>query len=418
MTDVQSGVACRACGELKLSIILSLGQTPLANALLTAEQLHKEEDTYPLDLAFCPTCYLVQITETVTPEKLFREYFYRSSFSDTMLRHAEETARFFSASRNLDQHSLVVEIASNDGYLLQFYQRAGIQVLGIEPAINIAEIAKTERNIPTICEFFGETLARRLASEGRRADVIHANNVLAHVPDLNGVVRAFAALLKPGGIAVIEVPYVKDMIDRCEFDTIYHEHLSYFSLTALYNLFSRHGVLIVDVERLPIHGGTLRIVAALKTDEAAAGGPSNGTTAKFLQEEADWGVGSLAFYEGFVGKIERLRHELLAVLRKVKAEGARIAAYGASAKGSTLLAYFGIGHDILDYVVDRSTLKQNHYTPGTHLQIYSPEKLLTDMPDYVLLLTWNFADEILEQQSQYRERGGRFIVPIPQLRIV
>jgi SAM-dependent methyltransferase len=447
-----------------LQTILSLGETPLANALLTAEQLDQPEASYPLDLAFCPACALVQITETVPPEKLFREYFYRSSFSDTMLRHAEEIATRLVGERRLGGEHLVVEIASNDGYLLQYYKRAGVPVLGIEPATNIARIAEEEQGIPTLCDFFGDALARQLAERGQRADVIHANNVLAHVADLNGVVGGFSSLLKETGVAVVEVPYVREMIDHCEFDTIYHEHLCYFSLTALERLFRRHGLRISDVERLPIHGGTLRIYAerddggwtiddgrerinafepeadeALRQRTNAAEQPAADETGRepnvhrpssmvyglssdrvhrLLAEEAAWGVDEAQFYQGFGAKVARLREELLKLLGELKAAGKRIAVYGASAKGSTLLNYFGLGRETLDFVVDRSTVKQGYYTPGTHLAIHAPEKLLEEQPDYVLLLTWNFAEEILEQQAEYRRRGGRFIIPIPEVRVV
>ncbi len=408
---------CRSCGASDLKIILSLGRTPLANALLTAEQLTEPEATYPLDLAFCPDCSLVQITETVPPEKLFREYFYLSSFSDTMLRHAEELAEKLVRSRGLNEQSLVMEVASNDGYLLQYYKGAGVPVVGIEPATNIARIASEERGIPTLCEFFGETLARRLAhDEGMRADVIHANNVLAHVADLNGVVEGFALLLAERGVAVVEVPYVKEMIDHCEFDTIYHEHLCYFSLTALDRLFRRHGLVITDVERLPIHGGTLRIYAGRGGEKS--GDVQTPAVMRLLREEAEWGVEREDFYRGFGSQVESLRGDLLKLLGELKAQGRRIAVYGASAKGSTLLNYFRLGRETLDFVVDRSTVKQGYHTPGTHLKIYGPEKLLEEMPDDVLLLTWNFADEILEQQREYRARGGRFIIPIPEVKVI
>lgn len=414
--------ACRACGAGGLEVVLSLGRTPLANRLLSAEELSEPEPTYPLDLAFCSKCALVQITVTVPPEELFREYFYLSSFSDTMLRHASDIAARLSHERELSEESLVVEIASNDGYLLQYYKERGISVLGIEPAVNIARIAVDERGIPTICEFFDEALARELNESGKRADIIHANNVLAHVVDLNNVVRGVAALLNETGIAVIEVPYVGDLIEHCEFDTIYHEHLCYFSLTTLDHLFRRHNLLIKDVEHLPIHGGSLRVFAAKKgqQDEGFDKGSVEQSPAviEMLEAEKARGMGGVEFYRKFAANVEGLRSQLLQVLNDLKREGKRIAAYGASAKGSTLLNYFGIDGRVLDFVVDRSTVKQGHYTPGTHLLISAPEKLLEAMPDYVLLLTWNFADEILEQQAEFRRRGGRFIIPIPELRLV
>ncbi|MDT7542576.1 MAG: hypothetical protein QOE33_2480 [Acidobacteriota bacterium] len=413
MTEREPTHVCRSCGEGHLRVVLSLGRTPLANALVAREQLDAPEETFPLDLAFCPACALVQITETVPPEKLFREYLYFSSFSDTMLAHARSVAERLTRERGLGADSLVVEAASNDGYLLQYYRAAGVPVLGIEPATNIARVAE-ERGVETVCEFFGAELAAQLAAGGKRADVFHANNVLAHVADLNGFVRGAATLLKESGIAVFEVPYVKEMIDRNEFDTIYHEHLCYFSLTALDRLFRRHGLIIEDVERLPIHGGTLRISARRDAGTQEV----SDSVRELLQEEREWGVADADFYLGFGAKVERLRRELLALLADLKSQGQRIAVYGASAKGSTLLNYFRLGSETLDFVVDRSTVKQGYYTPGTRLPIHAPEKLLAEMPGYVLLLTWNFADEILEQQSEYRRRGGRFIIPIPELRVV
>ncbi len=405
---------CRSCGGADLFSILDLGQMPLANSLLTAEQLSQPEERFPLALALCRDCALVQITESVSPEKLFREYLYFSSFSDTMLRHAQTLVEKLIPLRGLGEHSLAAEIASNDGYLLQFYRNHNIPVLGIEPAVNIARVAE-ENGIRTISEFFGQDLARQLAGGGEHADVIHANNVLAHVPDLNGVVAGFALFLKDTGIVVSESPYVKDMIDHVEFDTIYHEHLCYYSLTALDRLFVRHGLRIYDVEHLAIHGGSLRIYAC---HDRADMPPRSAAVLELLRQEAAWGVGETEFYSTFGDRVRALRESLLTLLHALKQDGKRIAAYGASAKGSTLLNSFGIGRETLDFLVDRSTHKQGLHAPGLHLPILAPEALLETQPDYVLLLTWNFAEEILDQQAEYRARGGKFIVPIPEVRVV
>lgn len=409
--------ACRSCGNVKLQTILSLGKTPLANALLTQGQLNQPEETFPLDLVFCAQCTLVQITETVSAEKLFREYLYFSSFSDTVLRNAHEIANKMIARCKLDQSSLVLEIASNDGYLLKNYVENGVPVLGVEPALNIAKVAE-ERGVRTVHEFFNAELAEQLRAKGEAADIIHANNVVAHVADLHGVVKGISILLKPDGVAVIENHYVKDLMDGVEFDSIYHEHLCYYSVTSFRNLFAQYGLTLVDVERLPIHGGSLRVYFQ-KTDGPRSLEKEGKQRADvMLAEEKQWGVEKFSFYENFGDKVEKLRKELLTLLKKIKAEGKQIAVYGASAKSATLLNYYGINSEILDYVVDRSTIKQGRYTPGTYLPIYAPEKLLETQPDYVLLLTWNFADEILAQQVEYRKRGGQFIIPIPDLKVI
>jgi SAM-dependent methyltransferase len=359
----------------------------------------------------------VQITETVSPEKLFREYLYFSSFSDTVLNNARDIADKLSARCSLNKNSLVVEVASNDGYLLKNYKEKGIPVLGVEPALNIAKVAE-ERGIPTVSEFFGVELAEQLRGRGDAADVIHANNVAAHVADLHGVVEGMSILLKPDGVAVIENHYVKDLIDHVEFDSIYHEHLCYYSTTSFRNLFARHGLTLVDVERLPVHGGSLRVYFQRADGPRSLEKEGKPRVEALLKEEAGWGVDQFAFYQNFGEKVERLRVELLALLKKIKADGMRIAVYGASAKSATLLNYYGFGAEMLDYVADRSTFKQGKFTPGTHLPILSPETLLEQQPDYVLLLTWNFADEILAQQAEYRRCGGKFIIPIPELKVV
>jgi hypothetical protein len=403
--------ACRVSGSTNLIPVLSLGTTPLANALRTGSE-RTPEQRFPLELVFAPESALLQLSSSVPPEALFTDYVYFSSFSEGMLRSASALVERLVRERQLARSSLVVEIASNDGYLLQYYKEHGIPVLGVEPAANIARVAE-QRGIPTRCEFFGLEAARRLVAEGIRADVVHANNVLAHVPDLNGFAAGLSLLLAEDGAAFIEVPYLKDMLDKGEFDTIYHEHLFYFSVTALDRLFARNGLQVADVERIPIHGGSLRITVSHKSQRRPSA-----AVGSLLAEEASWGVTAPATYLAFADHVERIRRDLRAILTRLKREGKRVAAYGAAAKGSTLLNYCEIGRELLDYVVDRSTVKQGRYMPGVHLPIKGTEHLLADQPDYVLMLSWNFADEILEQQAEYRRRGGQFIVPVPAPRIV
>jgi SAM-dependent methyltransferase len=355
----------------------------------------------------------VQIGESVVPEKMFRHYFYASSFSETMLDHARRLVERLAAERSLGDRHRVLEIASNDGYLLQYYKQRGIEVLGVEPAVNIAKIAIEQKGIPTLVEFFGRELGKRLAEEGRLADVIHAHNVFAHVPDPNSFVAGLKYVLKPAGIVVIEAPYVGEFIDRLEFDTIYHEHFSYFSLTAVDHLVRRHGLVLADVELVPIHGGSLRIFLAHEGTVE----PSE-RVAQMLADEQRRGMTGLTFYSDFATRVRQLGNDLVALLRDLKAKGKRIAAYGASAKGSTLMNTYGIGAAEIDFVADRSTLKQGRLTPGNHLPILPPDALMERRPDYALLLTWNFADEIMRQQQQWHSAGGRFIIPLPTVHIV
>jgi SAM-dependent methyltransferase len=391
--------------------VLSLGTTPLADGLRRKEQLPQAEPMFPLNVAFCPRCSLVQLRETVPPEVLFcQDYPYYSSFSPALLQHSRANALDLIGSRRLNAGSLVVELASNDGYLLKNFVERGIPVLGIDPAEGPARAAEG-CGVPTLCSFFSESLARELSAKGKSADVIIGNNVLAHVADLHGFVEGISILLKEDGVAVIEMPYVKDLVDHCEFDTIYHEHLCYFSVTALDYLFRMHSLFLNNVKRLSIHGGSLRIYVEKKENVSS-------TVQDMLKAEASEKVTNIDYYRDFAAKVESVRKDLRELLTTLKGNGAKIAAYGAAAKGSTMINYSGIGTEFVDFVVDRNTHKQGLYMPGRHIPVLAPEALLERAPDYVLLLAWNFADEILQQQKEYQQRGGRFIIPVPHPRVL
>lgn len=406
-------VRCRVCGEDGVLPFLDLGTHPLSDALLKPEQLASPEPRFGLQVAFCPACKIVHILEDVAQELLFPpDYPYFSSFSDQLLEHSRRHALERISADGLSENSLVVELASNDGYLLQTFVELGIPVLGIDPAPNQVQVAN-ERGIRSICEFFGLDLAQRLVAGDypgfgpSRADVIIANNVCAHVPDLNGFVAGMAEMLRPGGRITIENPYVRDLIDHCEFDTIYHEHLYYHSCTGWDGLAQRHGLHLNHVEYFPeLHGGTLRWHLSHAPGRSAA-------LETFLADEDRIGLNDFGYYEGFAERVEDLRSDLLALISSIRAEGKTVAAYGAAAKGSTLLNYVGLGTELVDFVVDRNVHKHGLLMPGTHQQIRPVEALLTEQPDFALILAWNFKDEIMKQQAAYQVAGGRWIVPVP-----
>ena len=406
---------CRSCGSGDGLPVLDLGLQPLANHLLRPEELTTAEPRFPLRVAVCRDCWLVQILDVIPPSELFSEYLYFSSVSDALLAHAADAAARHRRECALGAGSLVVEIASNDGYLLRNFVEAGIPCLGVEPARNIAEVAR-QRGIRTRTEFFGADCGRRIAAEEGTADLILGNNVFAHAPDTNDFVAGLAVLLKPGGRVVLEFPYACDLVEHGEFDTIYHEHVFYFTLTAVEPLLARHGLEAFDVERLDIHGGSLRLSLGHSGVH-----PVRDSVASLRREETDKGVGGPGYYQAFAARVHRLRDELIALLERLRAEGHRLCAYGASAKGSTLLNFYGLGRggrDWIEFVVDRSPAKQGRLTPGSHLPILPVGELLTREPRHALLLTWNFADEILAQQAAWRAAGGHFIVPLPEVRIV
>ena len=404
--------ACLGCAAALGDPFLDLGSQPLANALLRPEDAARPEPRFPLAVAYCARCHLVQLTQTAPPEALFGEYLYFSSYSDTFLAHARAMADTLVARFGLGPRSRVLEIASNDGYLLKFVQAHGVPVLGVEPARNVAAVAQAH-GVPTLARFFGPDIVEDVVRDFGRADVVVGNNVLAHVPDVNTFLGAVAAALAPAGAAVFEFPYLGDLLERTAFDTIYHEHVFYYSLAAVTGLAARAGLDVFDVERQTIHGGSLRVFM-----RRAGGGAAGSAVARLLAEENAAGLTSAMRYAGFRRDVQRLREDLASLLRRLRGQGRRLAAYGAPAKGTVLLNACGIGTDLLDFTVDRSPHKQGRLVPGVRLPIRAPEDLLEEMPDFTLLLPWNLAEEIVAQQAAYVRKGGAFIVPVPIPRVL
>ncbi len=416
MEDLVSGpkLACRFCGAPLSEVFVDLGASPLANSYLEPEDLRKAEAFYPLCVYVCGECLLVQLPEEERPEAIFSDYAYFSSYSDSWLLHARTYAEAMIERFGLGAGHQVIEIASNDGYLLRWLKDRGVPVLGIEPARNVAEAAEAA-GIPTIVKFFGEATARELVAEGKRADLLVGNNVLAHVPGLNDFVKGLKILLTPSGVLTMEFPHLLRLMAEDQFDTIYHEHYSYFSFATVRKVFAAHGLTLFDVEELPTHGGSLRIFAR-HTEDASK--PVGERVADLLAREEAAGLGELEIYRSFGERVQRVKWGLLRFLIESKEAGKSIAGYGAPAKGNTLLNYCGVRTDFLDYTVDRSPHKQGRYLPGVRIPIHGPDRLRETRPDYVLILPWNLKEEIVEQMADIRSWGGRFVVAIPEVEIL
>jgi C-methyltransferase C-terminal domain/Putative zinc binding domain/Methyltransferase domain len=413
-TGAQGAPRCRFCGSPLSNLMVDLGMSPLCEHYLDADQLDEMEPFYPLRVHVCDRCLLVQLQAYVRPEEIFTEYAYFSSYSSSWVEHARRYCETVVAWLGLGRGSLVVELASNDGYLLGHLVRRGIPVLGIEPARNVAAAAAGQ-GVPTLTEFFGVELAERLVAEGRRADLLVANNVLAQVPDLNDFVAGMRVLLAAGGVATVEFPHLARLFAGNQLDTIYHEHFSYFSLLTAQRIFASHGLVVFDVEELPTHGGSLRLYLRHREDGSK---PVRASVAILLAREAGEGFGRLDHYLSFGPRVEATKRKLLGFLIQAKEEGRRTAGYGAPGKGNTLLNYCGIRTDLLDYTVDRNPYKQGRFLPGTHVPIRHPSLIAETRPDYVLILPWNLRDEIMEQLAEVRSWGGRFVVPIPEVAVL
>jgi len=405
---------CRFCDTPLRHRFCDLGLSPLSNAFIRAADLGRMEPFYPLQADVCEQCLLVQVPQFETPEQIFSDYVYFSSFSDSWLKHCEAFATDAISRFKLGQQSRVVEIASNDGYLLRFFHRAGIPVLGVEPAANVAQAAQAD-GIDTVVNFFGAEFAKKLVADGKQADMVVCNNVFAHVPDLNDFTEGLNTLLKPTGVLSIEFPHLQRLIEQSQFDTIYHEHFCYFSFLTARRVLAHHGMTVFDVIQLPTHGGSLRVLA-----QHADTGPRTVTrnVADLVDQESRFGIDKLDLYLQFDDKARVVKRDLLEFLIRAKRDGKSVAGYGAPAKGNTLLNYCGIRQDFLDYTVDRNPEKQGRFLPGTRIPVYAPEQLKVTKPDYVLILPWNIKDEVVVQTGYIRDWGGRFVIPIPSLQVI
>jgi hypothetical protein len=410
----QHHFVCRFCGAGLAHTFVDLGMSPLCETYLTADQLNQMEPFYPLHVYVCEHCFLVQLQEYVSAEDIFTEYAYFSSYSDTWLQHAKAYTEMIVDRFKLGPHSQVMELASNDGYLLQNFVNRGIPAIGIEPAANVAQAA-IKQGIPTLVRFFGANTARELAAKWGEAELIIGNNVLAQVPDLNDFVSGMKIALKPDGVITMEFPHLMKLVENNQFDTIYHEHFSYFSYIAVEKIFAAHGLTLFDVEELTTHGGSLRIYARHAKDRSK---PISERAIELRSREEAAGVTSLKYYFSFAEKVKRTKGRLLDFMVRAKCEGKSIAGYGAAGKGNTLLNYCGIRTDFLDYVVDRNPYKQGKFLPGTHIPIFHPDKIRETKPDYLYIGPWNIKEEIMEQQACIREWGGQFVVPIPEVTIL
>ncbi len=406
--------SCRFCAAPLTVTFADLGMSPPSNAFLKPEQLNQMERFYPLHAYVCGACKLVQLEEFESPAEIFSEYAYFSSFSDSWLKHAERYVGAMVDRFGLGPQSQVVEIASNDGYLLQYFKARGVPVLGVEPAANVAKVALEQRGVPSRVEFFGRATATRMVADGIRADLLLGNNVLAHVPDLNDFVAGMPVLLKPAGVVTMEFPHLLRLIERNQFDTIYHEHFSYLSFLTVEQVFARAGLRLFDVEELPTHGGSIRIYAC---HERAAHADSP-RVERMRQLERDHGLADMAVYAAFAAGVRATKRDVLAFLVEAKRAGKSVAAYGAAAKGNTLLNYCGVRADMVDYVVDKNPYKQDRFLPGVHIPVHGPAKLAQTKPDYVLILPWNLRDEVTEQMAAVRGWGGRFVVAIPKVEVL